>query len=150
MELLFQLWHSCRGGGTAERCKKQDWVEEWKGTVENPVTFNPFHILITEQIVRDIKLDCFTISVAKMATNLHLAHKIPPVNKHQIKVHTSTSSALPIPPEEYVTVQLGTRATGRIPPGFTYASDVKSLQLGYSFGHLLFVPHSAGISVEGF
>lgn len=67
---------------------------------------------------------------------------------YSIQCYPSTSSALPTPLEERASVQQGAPVTGLIPPCFTYNNDVKPLELGHSFGHLLFIPHAAGISVE--
>lgn len=54
---------------------------------------------------------------------------------------TLSSPALPIPPEEPVTIQHGTSVTGLISPDFTYTNDAKFLRLIQSFKLLLFVPH---------
>lgn len=45
-------------------------------------------------------------------------------------IHPSTSSALPIPPEQPVAIQQGTPVRGLTAPGFLYASYVKYLRLG--------------------
>lgn len=62
---------------------------------------------------------------------------------------TPTPFALPIPPKQSVTIQQCPPVTGLFPPGFTYASDVKSLVLGLSFELILFDLHAA-VSVETF
>ncbi|KAK4810613.1 hypothetical protein QYF61_007350, partial [Mycteria americana] len=49
-------------------------------------------------------------------------HTIQPLP--YIQRHPPASPALPVPPEEPITVHHGTPVTGLIPPGFTYANDV--------------------------
>ncbi|RMB99633.1 hypothetical protein DUI87_23886 [Hirundo rustica rustica] len=55
---------------------------------------------------------------------------------------------LSIPPKVPVTIQQGTPVTGLLPPGFTYACDVKSLVLGQSFELIWFVPPAAVVVFE--
>lgn len=67
-----------------------------------------------------------------------------------LQCDTSTSPALPIPPQQPAALHPSTPIVGLVPPSLTHTSDIVALGAGQGFQFILFVSHPACLGVQAF